>query len=154
MATTLAYPEAFEMQQIAQEMIADLTLDDVIFKYMPIVRRNVSKLLIRQLDNFTGMQQARGLDGEPASISKIGFNTYESIPGVYGEFGEINETELTTRAPIDNMMGTMDITGLVMPIQNQLMARFVNRVRNLLWSALQGALSVKAFSGGVPGGEA
>src|SRR5579871_54731 len=94
---TYPYPTSAELQKIEQDKMPDLIKDRMIFDFMPM--RNVDQALLmwEQLDNFKGLQQLRGLNGEPPRVQPIGLKQWQMQPGVYGEHMLINETDITLR---------------------------------------------------------
>lgn len=137
--------------QIANDLVVSLTMDDPIFKLFPIVRRNTMNLRWGIKDNYGGLMKLRGMGGEPTSIPRIGENLYETRPGVYGEFGTIDEEEMTARAKgLEDLDVKVPVDDLVNDIQTHLLTRQVNRVRALLWGlAITGSYSVSLPQGGV-----
>src|SRR5215510_9950345 len=109
---TYTYPEARALQQIDQDYIAEQTVDDPILDYFPIQTEDVWTIRWRQLDNFRGLQQARGLNGEPPKIKSVGMNEWEMEPCVFGEFDVIPEDQLAKRAKPDSFDTPIDITDL------------------------------------------
>src|SRR5438046_2228521 len=95
--STFVYPTSSELITVAQDKTPRLTKDRPIFDIFPI--RSVDSHLLRweQKDNYLGLQQIRGLNGDPARVSRVGGKVYQMEPGVYGEFLRIDEQELTTR---------------------------------------------------------
>jgi hypothetical protein len=142
------YPSAEEMGAIAQEKMAVLTLNDPIFGIIPIENSDYAHVAWEQRDSYTGLQQARGLNGKPSRVKAKGRKKYVMEPGVYGEFELLDETELTDARRLGGT-DNIDITSLVLERQDQLQSRFVDRVRAVAWGALQGAISVLGEDGGI-----
>ena len=129
--------------RIEREKMPVLTLDDPIFSIFPITTQDSHILFWEQEDNFTGLQQVRGLDGQPAAVKRKGAKSYEMTPGTYGEFVPLSETELTARRQYGSFNVPVDISDLVMSAQDQLLNRRVDRLRKMLWDlALTGTFSV------------
>lgn len=133
---TYIYPANADLQQIAQEKQAVLTMDDPIFGEMPIVEVESHLLEWEQEDNFVGLQQVRGLNGQPGRVKAIGGKKYRMEPGVYGEFGTIDEEELTVRRQWGNPLAPVQIGDLVMRKQDQLLSRRIDRIRYIGWTLL------------------
>src|SRR5215471_10006682 len=93
----LIYPKNYELTLIAQELMPRLEADRPIFQYFPTVEMDASVLMWEQEDDFTGLQYARGLNGQPTRIKKLGAKRYQMQPGFYGEFEYINEEEMMGR---------------------------------------------------------
>lgn len=132
----LLYPSAVELTQVAQLLEPRLTADRPIFDIFPI--RNVDSHILEweQIDNYTGLQQVRGLNGEPSRVKPIGAKRYLMTPGVYGEFKLIDEQQLTTRRPYGAFVGFIDVTDLVLEAQNHLLGRRYDRIELIGWTLL------------------
>jgi hypothetical protein len=87
----------------------------------------------------------RGLDGAPTHVQRLGSNTYNYEPGVYGEYIDITETELTTRAgSIAISAAPIPVGDLVMQAQMQLINREYDRMEASISTLLTtGQLTVK-----------
>lgn len=148
---TYAYPTPGEFRELEKEYEPDL-MADPIFRHFPIRSRNTWRVRWRQKDNYFGLQQARGLNGEPPRVVPVGENWFESVPGVYGEYMPIDEQSLTTRADTP-----MNASGLPMPTedqvdecQEQLLVRRQARIVTTLWQlAVQGYFVVRNQQGAV-----
>lgn len=130
------YPTNSELQLVAAEKVPVLTLNDPLFEIMPIVDVDAYELTWDQLDNFVGLQQVRGLNGQPGNVEAVGANTFRIKPGVYGDFTTIDEEELTTRRQFGTFATPIDITDLIMLKQDQLLNRRIDRIRQIGWTLL------------------
>lgn len=147
---TYGYPTGAELTVIGQEFTAAMTLDDPIFQLFPIVSVNDHLLAWEQRDNFKGLQQIRGLNGQPPRIAALGGKRYLYEPGVYGEFAPIDEQELTRRRQWGQYSGPIPIGDLVTEKQEQLTARDIGRKRFILWTLLTtGAFQVSNVHGAI-----
>jgi hypothetical protein len=124
--------------------------DPVFFKELfPVENSDTDKLEWEQLDNFYGLQQARGLNGNPSPVSRTGSNRFSTEPGYYGEFSEIDEKELTKRGKFAKFTGSVDLTDLTMIEQRKLLQRRIDRQRWLGWTLLTtGQFNVPSPNGG------
>src|SRR2546430_12903213 len=114
---TVTFPTNNELIEIAQDKLPNLTADREIFKILPM-RDHTSALLIwDQKDNYLGLQQVRGLNGEPGKVKRVGAKRYIMEPGVYGEFIPIDELEITLRRPLGTYTGAIPIDDLVLEAQ-------------------------------------
>jgi len=148
MTTNYVYPTNSELQLLAAEKAPVLTLDDPLFDIMPIVEVDAAELTWEVLDNFTGLQAIRGLNGQPGNVTATGANAFRIKPGVYGEFSTIDEEELTTRRQFGTFNVPVDITDLVMLRQDQLLNRRIDRIRYIGWLLLAtGTFSVSNARG-------
>lgn len=147
---TYVYPTAAEIQQIAQDKMPRLTQDRPVFDIFPMRSVNESLLIWEQLDNFKGLQQVRGLSGQPSRVIPVNLKQYQMQPGIYGEFIPINEHELTTRRVAGTFGAPIDITDLVLEKQDQLLQRRLDRIEYIGWTLLAaGTFSVALPGGGV-----
>lgn len=148
--TNYSWPTSKELTQIGQDFMAAMTLDDPIFSYFPVVNVDSHILQWEQRDNYRGLQQVRGLNGEPGRVAAIGGRRYIMEPGVYGEFLPIQEDELTTRRRWGTFGEPIDLSDLVTEKTQQLVAREVARMRQMLWTLVTtGTFSVTNEAGAV-----
>lgn len=145
--SNFVYPTAAELREIEQVKLPVLTMNDPLFSVMPIRTTENFIVMWEQKDNFTGLQGLRGLDGTPARVNAVGGKRYQMTPGVYGEFAEIREEELTIRRQYGSFATPIDISDLVMERQDQLLSRRIDRIRQIGWSVLQGSFSVSGLQG-------
>lgn len=135
-APDFLYPSAVVLQQINQEMVPRLAANRKIFDIMPM--RDVDSHLLEweQKDNYLGLQQVRGLNGQPSRVKMTGGKRYLMQPGVYGEFELIDEQQLTTRRQWGTLAGTIDVTDLVREKQDKLLQRRLDRIESIGWTLL------------------
>lgn len=149
MATqTLTYPTDVELKEVEQNMLPQLVEDDPIFDIFPMVESNRNRLRWVQKDNFTGMQQVRGLNGSPASVKMVGYNEYDFAPGVYGEFIQLDEAEITERRLAASYDEPVSLDDLVGEAQMFLLQRRIDRIRYIIWTLLTtGTFAIAAANG-------
>jgi hypothetical protein len=130
------YPSVVELQTIAQEYLPRLMEARPVFDIFPT--RDVDSHLLEweQRDNYLGLQQVRGLNGEPNRVKPIGGKAYQMKPGVYGEYALIDEDQLTQRRQWGSFGSPINIEDLVMEKQNQLLVRRLDRIEKMLWDLL------------------
>ena len=144
------YPTNPELKAVEPDLLAALTLNDPIFSHIPIVNSPASDLVWETMDNMTGLQGVRGLDGDPTRVKAIGAKRYSMQPGVYGEFATIDEMELTKRRPLGVYSGSVNIGDLIRQKQDQLMNREIMRIRQIAWTlAGSGTFSVLGERGDI-----
>ena len=131
---TYVYPTNQELQMIEQTKVHALSAQDPIFEHFPMVNVDSHVLSWEQIDNYKGLQQIRGLNGQPKRVNALGGNRFTIEPGVYGEYGTIDELELTTRRPWGQFNGGIDISDLVASKQDQLLARRLDLIKSILWT--------------------
>lgn len=159
------YPTAVVLQQINQELAPRLAANRAIFDIIPMRDVDTHLLEWEQKDNYTGLQQVRGLNGQPSRVKQTGGRRYAMQPGVYGEFELIDEQQLTTRRQWGTLAGSIDVTDLVREKQDKLLQRRLDRIEQIGWtlvatgtfSVTDGAsimhtdtFTLQTFSAGVP----
>lgn len=147
---SVLFPTSVELSQIEQAKLPVLTQDDLTFELFPMVNKDSARVQWEQLDNYTGLQEIRGLNGAPTSVKLKGGKRYEMEPGYYGEFVEIMESDLVLRRQMGTLGTPIDVKDLVYQAQDQLLQRRIDRIRYIVWTLLTtGTFSV---SGGIGGG--
>jgi hypothetical protein len=147
------YPTTTELITINQTLLPNLEQSRVPFApggFFPIRTVDQHYLEWEQRDNFTGLQQARGLNGKPSLVNPIGGQRFQVEPGVYGEFMVIDERELTLRRPWGQFSGPIDISDLVREKQDHLLQRRLDRVEKICWDLIiDGTFSVPGPNGAI-----
>lgn len=151
---TFTYPPDAELQEIESDKFEALSADDPFRPFMP--ERAVEDWLLRwTVAGYAGgLQQLRGLNGDPTYVARVGASEYVMKPGVYGEFMTVDEEEMTTRA--QRFMagvagGRVDITDLVLNLQDQLLdrrMRLIRYIRATLFMTGTFAIADKKGAGG------
>lgn len=136
MTTNYTYPSSFELMMIEREKIPRLTQNRPIFEILPMKNIDAALLVWEQLANITGLQQVRGLNGAPRSVNSLGGSQKYGQPGIYGEFGTVDEEQLTLRRQWGSYNKPVDISDLVMEKQDQLLERRLNRIEINGWTLL------------------
>lgn len=134
--TDFIYPDNYRLQVIERDKIVRLTQNRPVFEILPIVNNDSAMLVYEQLDNIRGLQQARGLNGKPLSVKRLGVGVKEAAPGYYGEFLTIDELELTKRRALGTPNVPINITDLVTAGQDQLLQRRIDRQEVEGWTLL------------------
>jgi len=147
LALDFVFPTSAELTEIAQEKMPRLEQDRPIFRLLPTQEADAPLLMWEQRDNYRGLQQLRGLDGAPHHVQRVGLSRYQMQPGYYGEFINLDETELTLRRQTGTFGTPVDITTLVLEAQDQLLQRRLDRIELIGWTVLQGTFSVAGLNG-------
>ena len=143
MASDYVFPVSADLIEIARDKLPMLIADRPIFTYFPIKDHDSTLVTWEQRDNYSGLQQIRGIDGQPPSVTKTGLRRFAEEPGVYGEFILLDEQELTNRRVPGQFGAPLDISDMVMDAQDQLIQRRLDRQEALLWTlASTGTFSV------------
>lgn len=145
--SNFVFPTSAELRKIEQVKIPLLTLKDPIFTVMPIKNLDNFIVMWEQKDNYFGLQQLRGLDGQPSRVNPVGAKRFQMLPGVYGEYSAVTEEELTLRRSLGSFGTPIDISDIVMERQEQLLGRRIDRIRQIGWDVVQGRFSVTGNGG-------
>jgi hypothetical protein len=138
----ITFPTAAELKEIEKDKLAVLTMTDPIFTILPIVTEDVAELKWEQEDNFTGLQNVRGLNGQPGKVSRTGAKQFKCEVGFYGDFEEIDEEEITKRRVLGTFNQAVSIDDVVVKRQDKLLQREIDRMRKIGWDLI----STGAFS--------
>jgi len=130
---TYIFPTNQELKQVEQDKLPALTTNDPIFQHFPMVDVDSHVLSWEQRDNYKGLQQVRGLNGQPKRVNAIGGKRFTIEPGIYGEFMPIDELELTTRRQWGTQDMPINVEDLVMEKQDQLLNRRLDLIKSVLW---------------------
>lgn len=146
----LTYPSNSELMEIQQELLPSLTMDDLAFDLLPIVSRDAAYVEWEQRDRFTGLMQIRGMDGEPPSAPNVGWKRYRMEPGVYGEWTQVNESDIVIRRVPGSYNQPIPVNDLVIEKQDYLLHRRIERLRWIIWTLLiTGAFTVPGPNGSI-----
>lgn len=142
------YPTSAELFAIEQDLMPRLEEGRVGLQLFPRVTKDASKVMWEQRDNFIGLQQIRGLNGQPPSVKKTGMKRFDMRPGFYGEFELIDEEDLTERRQLGEFGLPVTIDDLVGVAQTKLLQRELDRCELIIWTLLvTGTFSVSSSSG-------
>lgn len=133
---TFAFPTNAEITEIAQDKLPALQADRRIFDIMPIEERDASLIMWDQLDNYTGLQSLRGINGAFPLIQQTGSKQFIERPGYYGEGELLDEIALTERRKLGTFGEPIDISDLVMQKQDKLLGRRLDRIEWIGWTLL------------------
>jgi Phage major capsid protein E len=144
------YPTSADLQKIEAELGARMMEGRVGFDLFPTESVDAHLLVWEQRDNYQGLQQVRGLNGEPPKVKRVGHKQYQVPPGVYGEFVEIDEQELTTRRQIGQWGEPIRLDDLVGEGHEYLLQRELDRIEWIIWTLLAtGTFSVANVHGSI-----
>lgn len=129
-----AFPTSNELLLIAQDKMPRLTQDRVGFQLFPL--RNSDNYLIswEQRDIFAGLAQVRGLNGAPPKVQPLGAKRYQMQPGIYGEYRDLDEMELTVRRQWGSFNQPIDVADMTMDAQDYLLLRLLDRLESIIWT--------------------
>ncbi len=150
MPSDLLYPTAAELTQIDAEYFGVQRAADPIFSVFPYQEEDSDIITWEQRDNYQGLQQIRGLNGQPLSVKRVGSRRLQAEPGFYGEFIPLDEMEITRRRSYGNPTTPIPVDDLVMEADEQLIIRQTNRMRKVCWDLLiYGVFSVLDVRGAI-----
>jgi len=151
-AAIYKYSNEATIRQVAADLLVSMTMDQWIFKLLPIRPHNRTKLRWRIKDNQGGLTALRGLGGEPSSVSRVGDSWFEATPGVFGEFMTLDENELMNRGghiPFGYDV-PISVQDMLAEDMETLMTRYVNRLMQMGWGLLlDGTQSISLSTGGI-----
>lgn len=130
------YPTTRELREINPEKIINLTRTRPTFAIFPIEESQYWTLEWKQKDNWRGLQQLRGLNGEPSKVSMVGERAFSAEPGVYGEYMTLDEKMMTLRARDVPSGEPVPITDLVTERQDYLNNREIDLIEYITWKIL------------------
>lgn len=131
------YPTSKQLRRINAEKIQDLQRPRPTFRLFPVVERQEWRVEWEQRDNWRGLQQLRGLNGEPSYVKLVGLKRYSQEPGVFGEYMTVDEKQMTTRASLNlDQTQVVDIADLVIERQEYLNARETDLLEWMHWAIL------------------
>ncbi len=130
------YPTTKELQEIAPEKVMELERDRPTFKIFPDRETNMVTLEWTQKDNWRGIQQLRGLNGEPTYVKMVGERRFRATPGYFGEFMTVDEEMMTNRADRTPEGRPVNISDLVAERQDYLLERERNVKEYTHWKAI------------------
>lgn len=130
------YPTTRELREINPEKIQNLTRNRPTFSIFPITESKYWTLEWSQKDNWRGLQQLRGLNGEPGSVKMYGERAFSAQPGVFGEFMTIDEKMMTLRAQQVPSGEPVVIDDLITEAQDYMNNRELDLIEYIHWKAL------------------
>lgn len=137
------YPDSFQLTEIQQLYMAKGREGRVGLDLCPDQPVNAGQVRWEQEDNYYGLQQLRGMDGAPNRVVSVGRNVYFYDPGVYGEYEDIKEMELTNRSAGVGINTPINVTDLVEQRMRMLVTRQFDRKEYNFWQvALNGTISI------------
>lgn len=119
----------------------------MVFDFFPVEEVDSHLLKWEQKDNFTGLQNIRGLNGEPPRVKRVGAKQYQMAPGIFGEFEIVDEMELTTRRQYGTFGEPVKIDDLIAEAEEHLLERELDRMELIIWTLLSsGVFSVSSIN--------
>jgi hypothetical protein len=144
------YQTANELLLLDQVFMKDLMASDPIFELFPTEETNQPVVSWEQKDDYLGLMQVRGYNGEFPSIPGTGSKRHRMDPGVYGESGKVDERELTLRAAAGTWDRRVQVDELMRDLTEKLATRRVNRMSWVMWTLLTtGNYSVTGANGAI-----
>jgi hypothetical protein len=145
---TYVYPSSAELRTVEQSLLPTITADDPIFSILPIEEVEDTRLIWEIEGDYTGLQQPRGINGQPGIVAEIGTNRLSADPGVYGEYMMLDEEDLLRRRQFGTWNQRINLDDLVARIQVRLLDRRIARLKYIGWTLVTtGAFSVSGPNG-------
>jgi hypothetical protein len=145
---TFTYPLAATIQEVARDFAPRLQAGRAIFDILPTRDYPSDNVVWEQRDNYVGLMQVRGLNGEPPKVSPTGFKQYIMPPGVYGEWAPVSEADITERRSPGTFGTPMAVDDLIADRQTMLLGRCWDRFEWVGWTLLTtGTFSVTNIAG-------
>lgn len=136
MATDFYVPSNADLREVEQNLIPNLQNNREIFKILPTENIDDAIIMWEQLDKFIGLQSVRGYGGAPPRVIATGAQRWQVYPGVYGEFRELDEFELTTKRSLGTFGTAIDLSDMVTREQNLLLERELDVQEYIGWTLL------------------
>jgi hypothetical protein len=136
MITPYRFQTPAEMREIDQELMRVATKDDPIFRMMPQRATRFPVVRWTQRDSYSGLTQARSLNGGFPPVVEVGSKTFNMQPGYYGESGTVTEEDLTLRSMELATNEPVTVEDLTAEAHMQLLHRQLNRERYIRWQVL------------------
>jgi hypothetical protein len=146
---SFAFPSSAELTLIGQDKTPRMIENRLGFQIMPFEESDNHLLEWEQMDNWTGLQAVRGLNGEPTRVKKVGSKKYVMEPGVYGEYSVLDENDLTRRRRLGSFGTPVDVSDLVLAEQERLMGRRLDRQEQVIWALLASGIFTVVGEDGV-----
>jgi hypothetical protein len=147
---TFTYPTAATIQEVARDFSPRMQAGRAIFDVLPTREQDTNYVVWEQKDNYVGLMQVRGLNGEPPKVSPTGFKQYVMPPGVYGEWAPVSEADVTERRAPGTFGTPIDVADLIADRQTMLLGRCWDRFEWVGWTLLTtGTFSVTNIAGAV-----
>jgi hypothetical protein len=147
---TFYTPDESEVREVASELTRQMTMDRIIFKYLPILRVQSTVITWRQRHLLTGMMQLRGINGDAPEITPVGDDEFTATPGYYAEAITLNERELLKLVGAGRTEGTVDLTEMMARNTEDLVGRRVTVQEYTAWKLLtEGAFMIAGQNGQV-----
>jgi hypothetical protein len=163
---TFTYQTNAELNEIAQDKLPRLESARPIFDLMPMEDTDASVIIWEQQDNYTGLQNLRGINGSLPLIAQTGSKQYVERPGYYGEGEMIDEIQLTERRQRGTFGTPINVQDLIAEKQDKLLQRRLDRIEWIGWTlfttgqffvatkngavAHQGAYTLQQYTATVP----
>lgn len=133
---TFTFQTNAELNEIAQDKLPRLESNRPIFEIMPMDTTDASILMWEQQDNYTGLQNLRGINGALPLIAQTGSKSYIERPGYYGEGEMIDELQLTERRQRGTFATPISVQDLISEKQDKLLQRRLDRIEWIAWTLL------------------
>lgn len=132
MVDYLQFPTSAELKAIEQVLVPVMEEDDFLLTLFPTEVANTARVMWEQKDNFFGLTNVRGLNGQPGRVARVGEKRYEMEPGYYADEAEVDETEIALRRESGTLGVPINLEEPVAERQRQLISRAIDRKRYMI----------------------
>ena len=133
---TFVYPESAQLTRIDKILLDKQIENSSAFKIFPVVTADDTLILWEQEDNFQGLMNVRGINGDSVKVNATGVKRFSMRPGYYGDYMEIDEEELLRRRQVGTFNAAISVEDLVMQRLAQLNTRMISRQEKMIWDLL------------------
>lgn len=150
MPAQFAYPTAYTLRRIEQDLLPSLTEDDPAFDMFPITTVDAPKVVWEQRDNPYDLMPARSINGTAQFIQLLGGNRFELDPGRYSAFTTLPESIIEQMRNYGEYHEPMNLEEHVMVAQDRLLDMRLKRMRWIIWTLItSGSYTIFAPNGGI-----
>lgn len=144
------YPSSVELSEIDQDFLPVLAQSNPIFREFPIKNVDAALVTWEQRDNYVGLMQARGLEGEYPVIPTPKIGRHVMPPGRYGEHAIIHGREIEERRGFATFNQPINVKDLVIERHEQTATRQFNFMSYIAWSIItQGSYQIVGPNGAI-----
>lgn len=129
---TFVYPTNQELEEIVQDLVPMLAEGRKLLDLFPYDYKDTAEVVWEQEDNYYGLMNVRGINGQPGNVAKVGSKMYKMKPGYYGDYHQLSEDELTEARELGTFGDAVKIDDLVVRRTKHLIVRRLNRMEDTI----------------------
>ena len=127
MPSTFELSGAVKLRKILRAYLPRVLSSRKLLQIFPLVKQDRDKLVYERRQIATGLQQVRGLGGPTLPVSKPGLDTFDVLPGYYGDSYVIGENELVRQREIGDWETFENADSQMARATEHLTERWLNR---------------------------